>query len=73
MPKQDEPILTFVRIIRTERKRASADRRRILTVTLCEYRAPDGTEYRKSFESYNTPNIPTYGTSKQLTELQKQW
>lgn len=72
-PKRIDDILVLVRIIRTERKRSAFDNRHVVNTVLAEYRAPNGDEYRKKFESYGEPNVPRHGTSKELTEESKQW
>lgn len=71
--KQPEQLLTLTRIERTERRRSTHDNRRFVNVTTATYRGEDGYEYRKAFESYGAPNVPTSGTHPQLNKENKQW
>lgn len=66
-------MLTLERIVSRERRRSFIDNRRLVHYWVASYRGEDGYEYRKSFESYNEPNVPKRGENKDITAQQKQW
>ena len=65
--------LRLINIVRRTVSKPTGDRRRKLNIVVASYLGEDGYEYRKQFESYDTPDIPEQGTSKELTAKQKQW
>jgi len=66
--------LEMIEIIRREEKhRAFGDRRRKVTHVIASYRGQDGFEYRKSFESYGEPIVPTSGSNAEITKLKIQY
>ena len=66
--------LTLRHIVsREEKSRAVGDRRRRVIRVTASYCGEDGHEYRKAFESYAEPTIPTSGTHRALNALQSQW
>jgi len=65
--------LQLISIIKQEEKhRSFGDRRKKINYVLASYRGSDGNEYRKSFESYDTPHVPTFGTNEEITKLKIQ-
>ena len=66
--------LTLSHIVsRKESHRAFGDRRRRVISIVASYQGDDGYEYRKSFESYLEPKVPTSGTHEALNLLKSQW
>jgi hypothetical protein len=61
-------------IVRVEYNvRSNIDQRYRVDRYIVNYRDTEGNDYRKSFESRKTPNIPETGTHKTLNALQRQW
>ena len=65
--------LTLQRIVKTAKQRSYVDNRRIVNVITAEYRGEDGNAYRKTFESYETPVVPSHGDNVLLTAKRIQW
>lgn len=65
--------LTIQRIVKTAKQRSYVDNRRIVNVITAEYLGDDGHIYRKSFESYKTPVVPSHGDNVLLTAKRIQW
>jgi hypothetical protein len=60
-------------ILKKEKHTCIADNRRKTNYVLASYIGEDGHEYRKSFESYNIPNIPKEGTHEYLNAIKLQF
>ena len=65
--------LTFQKIVKEARQRSYVDNRRIVNVITADYRGDDGHEYRKTFESYGAPDVPSHGDNVLLTAKRIQW
>jgi hypothetical protein len=66
--------LEIIGIIRREEKhRSFGDRRRKVNHVTASYLGQDGLEYRKSFESYSDPIVPTSGSNAEITKLKIQY
>lgn len=65
--------LTLQRIVKTAKQKSYVDNRRIVNVITAEYRGDDGHSYRKAFESYETPVVPSHGDNVLLTAKRIQW
>jgi hypothetical protein len=65
--------LQLVRIIKETKQRSYVDNRRMVNTITAEYRGEDGGEYRKTFESYGVPLVPTSGDNVALTSKRIQW
>ena len=72
--REGNEILRFSHIVRTETKHVSInDQRRRVFYVLAAFLDRDGFEYRKSFESYDNPTVPSQGTHRELNGVQTQW
>jgi hypothetical protein len=65
--------LQLVRIVKTAKQRSYVDNRRMVNAVTAEYRGEDGNAYRKTFESYGEPIVPTFGDNIALTAKRIQW
>ncbi len=65
--------LTLQRIVKTAKQRSYVDNRRIVNAITAEYRGEDGNAYRKTFESYGAPIVPSHGDNVLLTSKRIQW
>jgi phage-related protein (TIGR01555 family) len=65
--------LTLDYVVRREVKQPTGDQRRRVNVVTASYRGSDGYEYRKAFEAYDEPTVPSKGTHKELNSLREQW
>ena len=65
--------LTLQRIVKTAKQMSYVDNRRIVNAITAEYSGDDGHVYRKTFESYGTPFVPSHGDNVLLTSKRIQW
>ena len=65
--------LALQRIVKTAKQRSYIDNRRIVNAITAEYLGDDGHIYRKVFESYETPAVPSHGDNVLLTAKRIQW
>jgi hypothetical protein len=65
--------LQLVKIVKTAKQRSYVDNRRMVNAVTAEYRGEDGNAYRKVFESYGEPIVPTFGDNIALTAKRIQW
>ena len=65
--------LQLIKIVKTARQRSYVDNRRMVNAVTAEYRGEDGNAYRKTFESYGEPIVPTFGDNIALTAKRIQW
>ena len=73
MSATGKEFLTLRGIVSTTHARAFDDQRRRLTCVLAEYFDTEGNIYRKAFESYGEPVIPTSGGNSEITARRRQW
>jgi hypothetical protein len=65
--------LQLVKIVKTAKQRSYVDNRRMVNAVTAEYLGEDGNAYRKTFESYGEPIVPTLGDNIALTAKRIQW
>ena len=65
--------LQLVKIVKTARQRSYVDNRRMVNAVTAEYLGEDGHAYRKLFESYGDPIVPSHGDNMALTAKRIQW
>ena len=65
--------LQLIKIVKTARQRSYVDNRRMVNAVTAEYRGEDGNAYRKTFESYGDPIVPSFGDNVLLTAKRIQW